>query len=77
MAKYEDYITRGEDGLDREIDSAQVQQQERARDPETGQFVANDTEAVTSTPDVNWQDRYSELEKHNSRQAQNPASTLE
>lgn len=64
MAKYEDYAKpQQEGGLEQEIDSAQQQQQERARNPENGQFV-------TSTPDVDWEQRYKELEKLNSRQAQ-------
>lgn len=56
MAKYEDYKhlqAEGSDELDKEIEKAQEQQEERA-----------------STPDVNWEDRYKELEKLNSRQAQ-------
>lgn len=63
MAKYSDYAQPGQDGIDVEIDSAAQQQQERQRDPDTGQFVA--------TPEaVDWEQRYKELEKFNSRQAQ-------
>jgi hypothetical protein len=65
MAKYEDYVKQqpqGE-GLQQEIDLAAEGQQERQRNPDTGQFVAD-------TPDVNWEERYKELEKFNSRQAQ-------
>lgn len=70
MAKYEDYVKDQQnvtpvitDGLDNEIADASNQQQARERDPNSGQFVA--------TPDApNWEDRYKELEKLNSRQAQ-------
>ena len=71
MAKIEDYLpggsrdpNRGGDALDANITDAQNQQtarQEQPRDPETGQF--------TSTQ-VDWEQRYKELEKLNSRQAQ-------
>jgi hypothetical protein len=63
MARYEDYVQQQEGGLEAQIDSAGSQQQERQRNPDNGQFVA-------STPDVDWEQRYKELEKHNSRQAQ-------
>lgn len=60
MAKYEDYVkevqsTKVEDGIDSEIQDANAQQTARTKD---------------ATQDVNWQERYSELEKLNSRQAQ-------
>ena len=67
MAKYEDYVTQSTTGgIDEEINAAQQQQQERQRDPVTGQFVAD----PASTPNVDWEERYKELEKLNSRQAQ-------
>lgn len=53
--KYEDYIKKPQDGLNDEIKDAQGQQEARKD---------------TSTPTVNWEDRYKELEKLNSRQAQ-------
>jgi len=63
MAKYLDYVKPNGDGIDVEIGEAAEQQQARARDPESGQFVA--------TPEtVDWEKRYLELEKLNSRQAQ-------
>lgn len=72
MAKIEDYLpggkldpNAGRGSLDANIDDAQQQQsarQEQPRDPETGQFVA--------TPGIDWENRYKELEKLNSRQAQ-------
>jgi hypothetical protein len=72
MAKIEDYLpggaldpNRGGDALDRNINDAKSQQaarQEQPRDPETGQYTA-------STP-IDWETRYKELEKLNSRQAQ-------
>lgn len=72
MAKFEDYLPGGAkdpDGgvLDAEINDAQQQQEarhENPRDPQTGQFVS------PSTPTVDWETRYKELEKLNSRQAQ-------
>jgi hypothetical protein len=73
MAKLEDYLpggtndpNRGGDALDANINDAASQQQarqEQPRDPETGQFVPG------STP-TDWENRYKELEKLNSRQAQ-------
>jgi hypothetical protein len=66
MARYEDYVNKS-DGLDSEITDAQQQQEERQRDPETGQFVAS-TPAQQTTTD--WESRYKDLEKHNSYQAQ-------
>jgi len=68
MAKYEDYVAAQQQetsvgGLTDEINDAQQQTQARPQDPETGQFVA--------TPEkIDWEKRYQELEKHNSRQAQ-------
>lgn len=72
MAKIEDYLpggsrdpNRGGDALDANINDAANQQQarqEQPRDPNTGQYVA-------STP-IDWEQRYKELEKLNSRQAQ-------
>jgi hypothetical protein len=72
MAKFEDYLPGGQKdpaggGLDAEINDAQQQQearQEQNRDPQTGKFVS------PSTPTVDWEQRYKELEKLNSRQAQ-------
>ena len=57
MAKYEDYVKKvsQEDGIENEINDAAVQQTARQDD---------------ATPDVDWQKRYAELEKLNSRQAQ-------
>jgi len=73
MAKIEDYLpgganhpNTGGDALTRDINQAQSEhqtRQEQPRDPNTGQFVAD------STSD-NWEQRYKELEKLNSRQAQ-------
>lgn len=69
MAKIADYLPGGEKhpnthgGIDDQIADAQQQQQTRQRDAESGQFVA--------TPEnVNWEQRYKDLEKLNSRQAQ-------
>jgi len=62
MAKYEDYV-RQAGGIENEIADASNQQQKRERDPDNGQFVS-------STPEVDWEVRYKELEKLNSRQAQ-------
>ena len=69
MAKVEDYMPGGQQDpaggvLEEEITDATQQQQARQRDPQTGQFVAD------ATPQINWEERYSELEKLNSRQAQ-------
>jgi hypothetical protein len=74
MAKIEDYLpggiadpNRGGDALTANINDAASQQearQEQPRDPATGQFVAD------ATPSTNWETRYKELEKLNSRQAQ-------
>jgi hypothetical protein len=67
--KFSDYAKAAkqaeEGGLQEEINEAAIQQEERARDPETGQFIS-------STPDggIDWEQRYKELEKLNSRQAQ-------
>ena len=67
--KFEDYAKAAkkaaDGGLSEEIQEAAEQQEERQRDPETGQFVS-------STPDggIDWETRYKELEKLNSRQAQ-------
>jgi hypothetical protein len=69
MAKFSDYVVVGDDGIAVEIDAAAQAQQERERDPVTGQFVA-DTPHPDATPNVDWEKRYSELEKLNSRQAQ-------
>lgn len=55
MAKYEDYLPKPEGGLDSEIQDAGNQQNARVND---------------ATQTVDWQARYSELEKLNSRQAQ-------
>jgi hypothetical protein len=55
MARYEDYLGNPVDGLDNEIGDAQQQQAARV-DP--------------STPAVDWEDRYRNLEQMNSRQAQ-------
>lgn len=73
MAKIEDYLpggtkdpNRGGDTLLANIDDAAKQQQarqEQPRDPQTGQYVS------ASTP-IDWEQRYKELEKLNSRQAQ-------
>ena len=73
MARIEDYLpggqkdpNRGGDSLSANINDAQRQQearQDQPRDPETGQFVSD------STP-TDWEQRYKELEKLNSRQAQ-------
>lgn len=57
MAKIEDYLPGGEKhagGIDDEINQAGSQQQAR----------------IDATPEVDWEDRYKELEKLNSRQAQ-------
>lgn len=57
MAKIEDYLPGGKKhagGLDDEISQAGEQQQARA----------------DATPDVDWEKRFHDLEKHNSRQAQ-------
>lgn len=65
MANFEDYLPGGakdpNGGLDAEINDAQNMQEARQRDPATGQF--------TATP-IDWEQRYKELEKLNSRQAQ-------
>jgi len=68
MAKYADYVKPSQQagGLDEEIGHAANEQQERLRDPTSGQFVAD----PASTPNVDWEKRYLELEKLNSRQAQ-------
>jgi len=74
MANIEDYLpggpkdpnARGGDALQGNIADAQQQQEERQRDPATGQFVGS-TPQQQST---NWEERYKELEKLNSRQAQ-------
>lgn len=73
MAKIEDYLpggprdpNRGGDSLDANINDAANQQekrQEQPRDPQTGQFVSDSTL-------TDWEQRYKELEKLNSRQAQ-------
>jgi hypothetical protein len=59
MAKFEDYLPGGQrdpnGGIEKEIEDAQQQQQARIDD---------------ATPAVNWEERYKELEKLNSRQAQ-------
>lgn len=59
MAKFEDYLPQGAKdpagGIEGEIADAQGQQQARQDD---------------ATPAVNWEERYGELEKLNSRQAQ-------
>lgn len=55
MAKYEDYVNQVEGGLDAELDDAANVQAARLDD---------------ATPQVDWEDRYKELEKLNSRQAQ-------
>jgi hypothetical protein len=56
MARYEDYVNRGQaGGLQNEISDAQQQQQARQED---------------ATPAVDWEQRYRELEQLNSRQAQ-------
>jgi len=59
MAKFEDYLPQGakdpQGGIADEIADAQQQQQARQAD---------------GTPEVNWKERYGELEKLNSRQAQ-------
>jgi hypothetical protein len=63
---YKDYLPGGEKagGLDTEIADSQNQSQAREHDPNTGQFVA--------TPEtVDWEQRYKDLEVHNSKQAQN------
>jgi hypothetical protein len=67
MASFADYAPGGvkhpDGGLEDEIVEAGAIQEDRQRDPSTGQFV--------STPeDVDWENRYKELEQHNSRQAQ-------
>jgi hypothetical protein len=74
MAKIEDYLpggiadpNRGGDPLSANINDAAQQQearQEQPRDPATGQFVPD------ATPSTDWETRYKELEKLNSRQAQ-------
>lgn len=53
--KYEDYVKGSQDELSEEIKDAASQQEARAE---------------PSTPSVNWEERYKELEKLNSRQAQ-------
>lgn len=70
MAEIADYLPGGKndpnatpDGIDTEINDAANKQQARKRDPDNGQFVATPEE-------TNWEDRYKELEKLNSRQAQ-------
>lgn len=70
MASYEEYAKKylqqeGEGELGNEIQDAAAQEADRPRDPATGQFVAED-----ATPSVDWETRYKELEKLNSRQAQ-------
>lgn len=73
MAKIEDYLpggenypNRGGDALDANIADAADQQEQRQqpRDPVTGQFVPD------GSTTVDWEQRYKELEKLNSRQAQ-------
>lgn len=69
MANIDDYLPGGASDpagrvIDDEIVDASKQQQQRQRDPVTGQFVAD------STPATDWEQRYKELEKFNSRQAQ-------
>jgi len=66
MAKIADYLPAPAGGLEGEIKDASQQQQERLRDPTSGQFIVD----PASTPNVDWEKRYLELEQHNSRQAQ-------
>jgi hypothetical protein len=66
MANYADYVKPVAGGIDEQITEAERQQQERLRDPNSGQFVAD----PASTPEVDWEQRYLELERLNSRQAQ-------
>ena len=75
MAKIEDYLpggskdpNAGRDALQGSIDDASSRQQERQRDPDTGQFISTDSTPVSAQTD--WETRYKELEKLNSRQAQ-------
>lgn len=68
MASYEDYAKKylqqeGDTGLEGEKAEATSQETERPRNPDNGQFAA-------STQDIDWENRYKELEKLNSRQAQ-------
>lgn len=56
MAKYEDYLNK-QDGISGEIDDASQQQTERQQE-------------AGSTQQTDWEQRYKELEKLNSRQAQ-------
>jgi len=68
MAEMKDYLPGGNKnplgGITDEIDDAEQQQTQRQRDPLTGQFITD------ATPNVDWEDRYKELERLNSRQAQ-------
>jgi len=70
MAEFKDYLPGGKNapagGIDEEIGDAAQQQQARLRDPNTGQFIVD----PASTPNVDWEERFKELEQHNSRQAQ-------
>lgn len=75
MASYEEYKQKylqqeGKDGLGDEHNQASTQEQERPRDPVTGQFLPSEGEPAATPAPVNWESRYKELEKLNSRQAQ-------
>ena len=68
--KVEDYLPGGKTDpaggvIEDNITDADQQQEARERDPVTGQFVAPD-----ATPAIDWEERYKNLEKLNSQQAQ-------
>jgi len=68
--KVEDYLPGGKQDpaggvIDGNITDADSQQEARQRDPATGQFVTPD-----ATPAIDWEERYKNLEKLNSQQAQ-------
>lgn len=68
MASYEEYAKKylpQEGDVEEAAAHAATQETERPRDPATGQFTEQN-----ATPDIDWENRYKELEKLNSRQAQ-------
>ena len=71
MASYDEYKKKyskeGSDDLNAELNESTKQESTRPKDPNTGQFVSNEDATPKTT---NWEDRYKELEKLNSRQAQ-------
>lgn len=75
MASYEEYakkyLKQEGDPLEGEKAEATKQEGDRPRDPATGQFVeTQENDTGNEVPTVDWEQRYKELEKLNSRQAQ-------